>query len=303
MTEWLLLLSPWLALVSVIIWDVRIPQTRAKAELEQKASSPDFIALIDTIRAEGSANRKEESREDRGKRFREYLTLVFIIATTAGVFYQAYIFSGQLTEMKSSGEQTGLLIGANAKLAEATAKQADAAEQQAKATSEAVEVSKESLIVGGRAWVGPHTAKITSPIEIGKPIELAIEYANTGREPALDFSYTVDTFLSSEAEEKRGTSLARVSLALNECRSREDVSGGQVVFPSTGFSSYNLTITPQQQPVTQEMIDGEKTLIIQGCFLYKSFNVIRHSYFCYFYRAKISKPESINICTAGHYAD
>jgi hypothetical protein len=205
--------------------------------------------------------------------------------------------------MKSSGEQTGLLIGANAKLAEATAKQADAAEKQAKAMNEAVEVSKESLIVGGRAWVGPRSAKITSPIEIGKPIEVAIDYANTGREPALDFSYTVDAFLSSEAEEKRGTSFARVSLALNECRSREDLSSGQVVFPSTGFSAYNLTVSPPQQLVTPGMIDGEKTLIVQGCFLYKSFNVVRHSYFCYFYRAQISKAESINICTAGHYAD
>jgi hypothetical protein len=76
------------------------------------------------------------------------------------------------------------------------------------------------------------------------PIELAIDYANTGREPALDFSYTVDTFLSSAAEEKRGTSFARVSLALSECRSKEDLSGGQVVFPSTGFSAYNLTVSP-----------------------------------------------------------
>jgi hypothetical protein len=301
-TELLVLLSPWLALACLIIWDARDHGVDAQFESQQKAVSSDFAVLIDTIRSEGRANRKEESREDRGKRFRDYLTLVFVIATTAGVFYQAYIFSGQLAEMKSSGEQTGLLIGANAKLAEATAKQADAAEKQAKAMNDAVEVSKQSLIVGGRAWVGPRTTKITSPIEIGKPIELAIEYANTGREPALDFVYTVDAFFSSEAEEKRGTSFARISIALNECRSRESLSGGQVVFPSTGFSAYNLTVTPSQ-PVNQEMIDGERTLIVQGCFLYKSFNVIRHSYFCYFYRAKVSKPENINICTAGHYAD
>jgi hypothetical protein len=95
----------------------------------------------------------------------------------------------------------------------------------------------------------------------------------------------------------------RVSIALNDCRSRESLSNGQVVFPSTGFSGYNLRVTPPIQSVTQEMIDGEKTLVVQGCFFYKSFNVVRHSYFCYFYRAKVSKPENINICTAGHYAD
>ncbi len=303
MTEWLVLLSPWLALACLIIWDGRDQGPDAQVESEQNAVSPDFAALIDTMRKEGRANRKEESREDRGKRFREYLTLLFVIATTAGVFYQAYIFSGQLTEMKSSGEQTTKLIENNAVLAASAAKQAEATDKQADAMNASVEVSRESLIASGRAWVGPRLAKMTSPIEVGKPIELSIEYANSGREPALDFVYSVDGFSSSNAEEKRGTSFARLSIALNNCRATDSVPGGQVVFPSTGFSAYNLTLTIPNQTIDQETIDGDKTLIVQGCFLYRSFKVIRHSYFCYFYRAKVTKPDNLNICTAGHYAD
>jgi hypothetical protein len=301
--EWLPLLSPWLALACLIVWDARIPQSVVEADSKQKASSPDFIALIDTIRREGQANREEESQEDRGKRFREYLTLLFVIATTAGVFYQAYIFSGQLTEMKSSGEQTAKLIENNAALAASATKQAEAADKQANAMNAAVEVSRESLVAAGRAWVGPRLAKMTGPLEIGKPVELSIEYANTGREPALDFVYSTETFSSSDAEEKRGATFAKTLIALEACKARDSIKGGQVAFPSTGFSSYNLTVTTPNQPIDQEIIDGQKTLFIQGCFLYRSFNIIRHSYFCYFYRAKNTKLENLNICSAGHYAD
>jgi hypothetical protein len=269
----------------------------------KKATISGLAAFINAYRNEQKTNRAQEKREDRGKKWREIWTLIFVILTTGGIFYQAIIFSGQLSEMKSSGEQTGQLIGANAKLAEAAAKQAEAADKQANAMIAAVEVSRESLIAAGRAWVGPRLAKITSPIEVGKPIELAIEYANSGREPALDFVYSLDGFASSNAEEKRGTSFARVSIALNNCSAAESLPAGQVVFPSTGFSAYNLNATIPNQTIDQEIIDGEKTLILQGCFLYRSFKVVRHSYFCYFYRAKTSKPDNLNICTAGHYAD
>lgn len=268
----------------------------------RKATISGFSAFINAYRQEQKANRTQERTEDRGKKWREIWTLVFVILTTCGIFYQAYLFRGQLAEMQSSGEQAAKLIDTNAKLAEATAKQAEAADKQANAMAAAVEVSRESLIVSGRAWVGPRQAKITSPIEAGKPIEIFFEYGNTGREPALDFSYSIDGFISSNDEEKRGTSFARVWLAMNACRAMGEIAPGQVAFPTTGFSNYSLTA---KIPVIldQTVIDGEKTLIVQGCFLYRSFKTVRHSYFCFFYRGNFTKPDNLNICTAGHYAD
>jgi hypothetical protein len=67
---------------------------------DQRGPSTDFTALINAIRREAQANREQERREDRGKCFREYLTLIFVMATAAGVFYQAWIFNGQLDEMR-----------------------------------------------------------------------------------------------------------------------------------------------------------------------------------------------------------
>lgn len=268
----------------------------------KKSTISGLSAFINAYRNEQKANRAQEGREDRGKKWREIWTLIFVILTTGGIFYQAYLFRGQLAEMQSSGEQTAKLIDTNAKLADATAKQAEAADKQANAMAAAVEVSRESLIVSGRAWVGPRQAKISSPIEAGKPIEFLFEYANTGREPALDLSYSIDGFISSNDEEKRGTSAARVFLALNNCRAAREIGPGQIAFPSSGFSTYSLT-AKIPTALEQAVIDGDKTLIVQGCFLYRSFKIVRHTYFCFFYRGNSTKPDSLNICTAGHYAD
>ena len=51
------------------------------------------------------------------------------------------------------------------------------------------------------------------------------------------------------------------------------------------------------------MIKGEEIIIVDGCFLYRTFDKPRHSYFCYFYKQGISKLESLNICFSGHHAD
>ena len=50
--------------------------------------STDFAALIDAIANEGSANRAEEKREDGGKQFRDWVTILLLIATTGGVYWQ-----------------------------------------------------------------------------------------------------------------------------------------------------------------------------------------------------------------------
>jgi len=269
----------------------------------QRNPSSDFSALIDAISKEAQANRDEERREDRGKRFREYLTLFFVVVTAGGILYQAYIFSGQLDEMKGASVQTNKLVGANAALAEAAAKQANAADKQANALSEAAKVSRENMIAAERAWIGPRNAKIEGTIEVGKPFEIIVEYANSGREPELDFIYTLDAFQETAEDETNGVALAKIRAYLKGCQAIQSLSGGQVVFPSTGFSSYNLSTAINAEIVDQALVNGDATLIVQGCFLYKSFNIIRHSYFCYFYKAKKTKPANLNICVAGHYAD
>ena len=90
-------------------------------------------------------------------------------------------------------------------------------------------------------------------------------------------------------------------------REAQVANGGSVVFPSAtnGFGGgiQNLTFTKPDSFVDQNMIDGNTTIIVDGCFIYKSIGLIRHSYFCYFYKSKTTKPSNLNICQNGNGAD
>ena len=304
MIDWIFLLSPWLAIACLIIWDARIPVQRAKAESEQKASSADFVALISTIREEGQANRNEESREDRGKSFRDYLTLFFVIATTIGVFYQAYIFSSQLTEMKSSGEQTAQLIENNAKLAIAASKQADAAEKQAVAMGEYASATRNSLVASQRAWVGPRNVRIdTAPI-LGQPLEAILEYQNTGHEPATETIKDVDIFTASDEEDKAGLAMSKVSDFISKCKIMWKPESATVVYPSTGLGvGYNATSTIDGALIDEDVIAGAKNIYLSGCFVYKTFEAIHRSWFCFYFKNGKTKPANWAICEAGNNAD
>ena len=87
------------------------------------------------------------------------------------------------------------------------------------------------------------------------------------------------------------------------CKKGNPTIVGKVVFPSTGFSSYNLSAHLDEKATTSDLIEGRTTLVVQGCFLYSSFNAVRHTYFCYFYNVKRSKIANLNICPIGHFAD
>jgi hypothetical protein len=277
---------------------------------DKRSPSADFAALIDAIRQEASANRQEENREDRGQRFRDYLTLFFVMATAAGVFYQAHIFSGQLEEMQSASKQTEQLISANGKLAEtgtqqaaAAVKQAEATDKQANALVQSADVSREGMILAQRAWVGPNNAAFTAEPAIGAPIDITVSYQNTGRQPALQFLTSADVIPTTEEEDRNGKFPQRLSLYLERCKNTNEWPGGSVAYPSTGFSTYNFSLKTKDDFVDEAITKGDKLVVLQGCFLYRTFEAARHSYFCYFYKKGQTKIQNLNICTSGHYAD
>jgi hypothetical protein len=303
-TELLVFLSPWIALACLIIWDVRERPTATTTTIHTKGASSDFKALIEAIQAEGRANRAEESQEDQGKRFRDYFTLFFVIATTVGVFYQAYIFSGQLNEMKSSGEQTGQLIENNAKLAIAASKQAEAAERQAIATAEYASVTRDSLIESQRAWVGPRNVRSNNAPLLQQPLDAIVEYQNTGRDPATETIRGIEVFTATKEENQSGKVTRRVADFTSKCVIMWQPQSATVVYPTTGANpGYELTARIDANMVDEEVISGAKSIYISGCFVYKTFQTIHRSWFCYYYNTDRTKPANWTICEAGNSAD
>jgi hypothetical protein len=253
--------------------------------------SADFSALIDTIVAEGRAYRAEEQREDRGKRLREWLTVIMLGATMVGVFWQ-------VREMIH-------VYGPVRDQAIASQKAAEAATVAAAAATKQSENSDKALVQAQRAWVGPRNASIAADPAIGKPVEITIEYQNSGREPATGFFYFVEPFGMLPAEEADGTLAVKIHSYMKACQDTKEWPGGSVVYPSSsGFGGgYTLSIKTTDNFIEEAMINGEKTIIVQGCFVYKTLEAPKHSYFCYFYRQGFTKIQNLNICLAGHDAN
>src|ERR1035438_7228730 len=66
----------------------------------QEGAERTVAALINAIHAEGRANRKEEKREDRGKKFIDGITLVVLICTLVALVLTYFAIRKQVDEMK-----------------------------------------------------------------------------------------------------------------------------------------------------------------------------------------------------------
>jgi hypothetical protein len=285
LAELLVLLSPWLALACLIIWDARNQPREAAPKFEAKAVSADFAALI-----------SEEQREDREKKIREWITIALIAMTFVAVCYQVREMIKVYEPIKEQAEATK-------QAADASTRAADAATRQSEIATGQSEKSERALVLAQRAWVGPTIAKVVGTPEIGKPLKISIQYANSGREPALNFIYAADVLAATAADEANGALTAKVNAAFRGCKEATTLRAGQVVFPTVANTANTLSVTTNDKFVDQAIIDGETTIVIDGCLVYKSFDVIRHSYFCYFYNNKTPTPDGLNFCENGAGAD
>jgi len=74
--------------------------------------------------------------------------------------------------------------------------------------------------------------------------------------------------------------------------------------PSTGFGSgFDFSVDFPKEEIDEQVISGEKLLIVQGCLVYESLGATRHSAFCYFFKDNSTALEHLNICSAGSNAD
>ncbi|HME23516.1 MAG TPA: hypothetical protein VKI44_19695 [Acetobacteraceae bacterium] len=258
------------------------PQETPATNDDSVSRSADFTALIDTIAAEGRANRAEERREDDAKRLREYATILLLGLTVIVVSWQVY-------EMRAVYDPIKEQASAAAINAAAASRQADNAER--------------ALIQATRAWVGPSEANLEADPKNETPVDARITYQNTGKEPAIQFAFTTpDRFTTTDEDDRSGRNSARIAGDVNACRTTLPSPNGQVIYP-TSFSAYTVGVTFPKEMIGQEEAEGKKFLIIQGCFVYVTTGRVHHSMWCYLYKTGQTKKEHLNICAVGNYAD
>jgi hypothetical protein len=274
---------------------------------DQNSFSAGISALIHAIRYEGRANRREERREDSGKAFREKLTIGLIALTLFAVGWQVREMvrvyepiKEQADAAQKSAEAASRAAAASNEQAGALKREAEAIGKQAAAAIDASKATNDSMVAAQRAWVGPQNASFAAEPKVGNDIDATIQYLNTGREPATGFSYALDPFAVAEQSPQFG---ARVTPFMTKCFQTKEITPGQVVYASTGFSSYSLNSKIAKELVDADVVSGKKSIVIQGCFIYFTEQAVRHSFFCYFYKQGFTKFQNLNICQSGHYAD
>jgi hypothetical protein len=130
-------------------------------------ASGDFSALIDAIRDEGETYRREEGKEDIGKRVRDWITITILGLTLIALAKTYYAVSDQVAEMKKTYEPIA---------------------NQAK-----------EMIADRRPFVGiaPEEIKIISPLTFnatGPSISFDVWIRNTGRSAAINAISIVNGF-------------------------------------------------------------------------------------------------------------
>jgi hypothetical protein len=245
------------------------PNKEGSVEQKPEGLSADFSALINAITKQAEANRDEEKREDDLKQMREWLTIALLVSTVV-------LLGWQVSEM--------------VKVYGPVRDQADAAKKTAD---------------NSRAWVGPLNATFGAEPATGSPLNIIVIYSNSGHDPASGFVAGVSPFLISANDEAAAS--VKIQNYLSECKKLTAWAGGSVVYPTAGGTlgnaGFQYSIKTPPEFVTDGVVKGNETIIVQGCFGYRTSDIERHSYFCYFYKHDTTKIQNLNICSSGHYAD
>lgn len=163
--------------------------------------------------------------------------------------------------------------------------------------------TEETLELSERAWVGPIDAKLSEAPQKGKDVKATVTIRNTGKEPALDFTWDLKALVATESE------LSDASNAINQyvqsCFSMPSSHHRQVIYPSTGLGSgFEFSDTIDKSIIDEDVVNGVFAIVVRGCLAYRTFNKTHHSAFCYFYKANATPdPAHLNLCSGGSDAD
>jgi hypothetical protein len=266
---------------------------------QQNTSNASIASQINFFAEHFRAYKQQQNTDDRKERTLNKITIILVFLTvlfTGGSWWE---FRGQLDEMRKASEQTEKLIGTNSGLAEAAKQQAQAADKQANAAIDAVRASREAMIASERAWVGPANAKADGPPITTKPLDVVVEYKNTGREPALNAVYDLQHKIGRLDDPDL---LNEMSKFIEQCKMMWHPNQAQVIYPMTN-NEYNLSHQIDASEINDDVVSGENVILVYGCFSYETIQTIHRSWYCYYFKSGVTKPQNWNICATGNGAD
>jgi hypothetical protein len=237
----------------------------------------DFAALINTILDEGGRNRAEQKSEDRGKRFRDYLTLGVLGPTLLALSVTCCAIIQQVDEMRKVYPDI---------------------HSQSTTTSGQLDILKQE----GQAMVGPIGIALVNTNSADEPLKARLVYRNFGRQPATRF-YVVSTLrlpLLGHAAQTDifGLPFWKDKAQFNpesDCGAEQYKVGEITVYPSDLAFTIDVAIrngypaTSDNTPTGTVVATGavlnavtskNELYVIYGCFTYNTFDETAFSMWC-----------------------
>ena len=164
-----------------------------------------------------------------------------------------------------------------------------------------LDLSRMALVASNRAFITPVGMRLTGPVEAGKELPFDIIYLNSGRTTAI-FNRAIETIaVSDPAPAPNGSVIA----------GRNPTCDGLSVFGAPNFSVTNDTAEHwfagafDRDLLSQEVVSGQKALVVRGCFKYSTLEELHRSEFCYVARIGDRTSDATNtiFCKDGNFSD
>ncbi len=163
----------------------------------------------------------------------------------------------------------------------------------------------ETLVASNRAWAAAGGVDAHGAITGGQGLKIRIQYANTGKSPAIKW---VQHFSGGPVPTPDPSEITPVTAGVNtDCDGLVPGSDGIAVFPNAARQEWANTEMPERDysAYLPLLLANKAALVIKGCFVYETMHEPHKTWFCFIvYRnGKFSTIDESTQCADAHGAD
>lgn len=168
-----------------------------------------------------------------------------------------------------------------------------------------LEKTDETLKSQQRAWIEPRAPSITSGRARGETLNFTVRYANIGNEPAVNAVIQTDVRpieVTTAGDQARGWFPRKNDM----CKHSHPNDAGLVVWQSDSKTHELFYTSSDSPPDAEDVWNGLKFLVVEGCIGYETVGSVHYSAFCYYTRPIANKPSEewpLQLCMNHNTAD
>ncbi len=156
----------------------------------------------------------------------------------------------------------------------------------------------DAAVASSRAWVAPEQMILDSPVESGLPIRYAVRMVNPGKEPAIGVVWKLRPFGVPYIQNSQPDANDDYQFGPNTtCVGLQPGSVDGVVLypagPTADWLPLDIPDTGENRQLVGEVLRKTKSLVIEGCFAYKTGGERHTSSFRFLLRDLPDKPSFV----------